>query len=149
VLRLADAGRTGDVNSHYRVLRRRVTHLDAGASLTDTDWSTIASLGPALEVGVERLREYATRLVSDLPTGLKADERAARLHSVVKEGRLGEVLRLLVVAEQSLYLWQRLRVERVQRTEPEYLDQAIAGPTQRSPSTGRPTTNSPTTCTEL
>jgi hypothetical protein len=31
------------------------------------------------------------------------------------------------VAEQSLYLWQRPRVERVQRTEPEYLGQAIAG----------------------
>jgi len=76
---------------------------------------------------VERLRAYATRLVGDLPAGLKADERAERLDRAVREGRLGETLRLLIVAEQSLYLWQRLQVERVQRSEPEHLDQAIAG----------------------
>jgi hypothetical protein len=127
LLRLASAHRAGDVLGNYRVLRRRVAQLDEGAPLTDTDWSAIASLGPALEVGVERLRDYATRLVGDLPAGLKADERAMRLQRVVTEGRLGEVLRLLVIAEQSLYLWQRLRVERVQRTETEHLDQAIAG----------------------
>lgn len=126
VLRLASADRTGDVNGHYRLLRRRVSHLDEGAQLTDTDWSTVAALGPALEVGIERLRDYATRLVRELPTGLKADERATRIERVVKEGRLGEVLRLLVVAEQSLYLWERLRVERVQVSEPQHLDQTIA-----------------------
>ncbi len=127
VLRFANADRTGDVNGHYRLLRRRVAQLDDGAQLTDTDWSTVALLGPALEVGVERLRAYATRLVGDLPAGLKADERAERLHKAVLEGKLGETLRLLIVAEQSLYLWQRLQVERVQRSEPEHLDQAIAG----------------------
>lgn len=127
VLRLANADRTGDVNGHYRLLRRRAAQLDEGARLTDTDWSTVASLGPALEVGVERLRAYATRLVGDLPAGLKADERAERLDKAVREGKLGETLRLLIVAEQSLYLWQRLQVERVQRSEPEHLDQAIAG----------------------
>lgn len=127
VLRLANADRTGDVNGHYRLLRRRVAQLDQGAQLTDTDWSTVASLGPALEVGVERLRAYATRLVGDLPAGLKADERAERLDKAVQEGKLAETLRLLIVAEQSLYLWQRLRVERVEHSEPEHLDQAIAG----------------------
>jgi hypothetical protein len=126
VLRLASADRAGDVNGHYRLLRRRVAQLDEGAQLADTDWSTVAALGPALEVGIERLRDYATRLVGELPAGLKADERAARIDRVVKEGRLGEGLRLLVVAEQSLYLWERLRIERVRLSEPEHIDQAIA-----------------------
>ena len=125
VLRLASADRVGDVKGHYRVLRRRVAQLDGGAPLTGTDWSTVASLGPTLEVGVERLRDYASRLVADLPIEVRADERARRLERVVTEGRLGEVLRLLVIAEQSLYLWQRLRIERVQHAEPEHLDRAV------------------------
>lgn len=43
----------------------------------------------------------------------------------MREGRLGETLRLLIVAEHSLYLWQRLRVERVQEEEPHHLMQAV------------------------
>jgi len=63
--------------------------------------------------------------VQDLPAGLPADERSERLGKAVGERRLGEVLRLLVVSEQSLYLWQRLRVERTQSAEPEHLEQTI------------------------
>lgn len=126
VLRLAGAQRAGDVLGHHRLLRRRVEALDAGAELGDTGWSAVAGLGPVLEVGVERLRHYAERLAADLPSGVKADERADRLRRVVETGRLGEVLRLLVIAEQSLYLWQRLRIERVRATEPHLLEQAVA-----------------------
>ena len=34
-------------------------------------------------------------------------------------------VKLLVIAEQSLYLWQRLRIERVRRTEPEHLEPVV------------------------
>ena len=83
-------------------------------------------LGTDLEVGVERLREYAVRLVAELPVGARADDRAVRLDRVVRAGRLGEVLQLLVVAEQSLYLWQRVRLEQVRSREPDLLGHAVA-----------------------
>lgn len=126
VLRLAGADRAGDVHAHHRVLRRRVAAVDAGIPLGETDWSMLAALGTDLEVGVERLREYAIRLVADLPVGARADDRAVRLDRVVRAGRLGEVLQLLVVAEQSLYLWQRVRVEQVRLREPDLLGHAVA-----------------------
>ncbi|MEQ3553903.1 hypothetical protein WIS52_25800 [Pseudonocardia nematodicida] len=36
------------------------------------------------------------------------------------------MLRLLVVAEQSLYLWQQLRIARVSSVEPDVLEDAVA-----------------------
>jgi len=125
LLRLANADRAGDVSGQYRMLARMVRALDEGTQLSATDWSTVASMGPGLEVTVERLRGYLLRLVRGLPAGLPADERADRLGRAADEGRLGEMLRMLIVAEQSLYLWQRLRVERVLSAEPEHLDHAV------------------------
>jgi hypothetical protein len=126
LLRLAGAERTGDVVGHHRLLRRRVDRIDEGGRLGEVDWSTVAYLGPELEVSVERLREHALRLARDLPTGLAAPERVRRLERVVQDGRLGEVLRLLVVAEQSLYLWQRLRITRVGDVEPDALEESVS-----------------------
>lgn len=126
LLRLVGAERTGDVLGHHRLLRRRVERLDDGVRPGETDWSTVASLGPELEVGVERLREHALRMVRELPPRMNASERAERLVRVVREGRLGEVMRLLVVAEQSLYLWQRLRIARIEDAEPGGLEAAVA-----------------------
>ena len=57
---------------------------------------------------------------------MTAPERARRLEQVVRQGRLGESLRLLVVAEQSLYLWQRLRIARIESVEPDGLEAAVA-----------------------
>lgn len=125
LLRLVDASRVGDVHGHQRVLRRHVARLDGGAVLTETDWSTVAGLGPPLEVGVERLRHHAARLIQDLPSGLKPDDRAKHLGRIIRESSLGEVLRLLVVAEQSLYLWQRLRMEHARTAEPQHLAEVI------------------------
>lgn len=55
VLNLASAQRLGDVYGHQRLLRRKLEDIDSGSALTDTDWSSIASLGTDLEVGVERV----------------------------------------------------------------------------------------------
>ena len=126
LLRLAGAARAGDIVGHHRLLRRRVDRLDDGGRLGDVDWSTVAHLGPELEVGVERLREHALRLARELPADVTAPERARRLEQVVRQGRLGESLRLLVVAEQSLYLWQRLRIARIESVEPDGLEAAVA-----------------------
>lgn len=126
LLRLANAEQAGDVNGHHRLLSRMVRDIESGTALTSTDWSSIAGLGPKLEVAVERLRGYLVRLVKDLPIAAPADERADRLGKAAEQQRLGETLQLLIVSEQSLYLWQRLRVERVETSEPEHVDQTIA-----------------------
>lgn len=115
VLTIAEASRVGDVVGHHASLSRLVHALEATGSLPSADWESVAGLGPSLEVGVERLREHLKRTLKGF------DDEKAYLHRAMDENRLGESLQLLVVAEQSLYLWQRLRIARVAATEPDHL----------------------------
>ncbi|SEL36851.1 hypothetical protein [Rhodococcus maanshanensis] len=125
VLKLASAQRLGDVYGHQRILQRRVKELADGSALTDTDWSSIAALGADLEVGVERLRQHAIQLLAEIRVEDTADKRADQLRKAVDKGLLRETLGLLLVAQQSLYLWQKLRLERVRVAEPGYLSQTL------------------------
>lgn len=121
VLALAEASRAGDVRGHYVVLNRLTTQLDERQVLTNTDWESVAGLGPELVVTIERLREHATRTLDGFDPTKPVHERADYLRNALEDNRLGETLHLLVVSEQSLYLWQRLRIARVQATEPDHL----------------------------
>lgn len=121
VLTLAEASRAGDVRGHYVVLNRLTTQLDERQILTNTDWDSVAGLGPDLVVTIERLREHAKRTIDGFDPTKPVHERADYLRRALEDNRLGETLHLLVVSEQSLYLWQRLRIARVQATEPEHL----------------------------
>ena len=125
VLRLAAAQRLGDVYGSQRLLKRRLDEVNSGHRLTNTDWSSIASLGTDLEVGVERLRQHAVQLLSSFNLEDPADKRAEKLKNVVEKGRMTETLQLLLVSQQSLYMWQRLRLERVNSTEEAFLAQTI------------------------
>ena len=121
LLTLAEASRAGDVRGHYVVLSRLVSRLDDNQPLTNTDWESVAGLGPDLVVTVERLREHIKRTLGGFDTSQPVQVRADYLRRAVEDDRLGETLHLLVVSEQSLYLWQRLRIARVQATESEHL----------------------------
>jgi hypothetical protein len=125
VLQLAYAQRLGDVYGHRRLLKRRLAETSRGATLTDTDWSSIASLGTDLDVGVERLRQHTLQQLSRFSSNDSADERADKLRDAVERNRMCETLQLLLVAQQSLYMWQRLRLERVASTQPDFLAQTI------------------------
>jgi hypothetical protein len=54
-----------------------------------------------------------------------AKKRASGLNELVDKSRLGEVLQLLVVAEDSHYLWQRLRIERSRTSDPDHVGEII------------------------
>ncbi|GAB2660936.1 hypothetical protein GCM10027068_46250 [Prescottella soli] len=125
ILALAEASRAGDVLGHYNSLERIVATLEESGSLPAADWDSVAGLGPQLEVGVERLRNHVKRTIDGFDGSQSVQDRAAHISRAVKDDRLGETLKLLVVAEESLYLWQRLRIERVRRTEPEHLETVV------------------------
>lgn len=125
VLTLAEASRAGDVRGHFSVLSRLTGHLDNAQVLTNTDWESVASLGPDLVVTVERLREHIKRTLAGFDPTRAIQDRADYLRRAVEDNRLGESLHLLVISEQSLYLWQRLRIERVRSTEPDHLQMVL------------------------
>ncbi|MGE2718452.1 hypothetical protein [Mycolicibacterium celeriflavum] len=126
VLKLVEANRIGDVKGQYATVERMVRNLDNSGALPATDWQSIASLGPDLIVTVERLRAHAVRTLDDFDASKPVQERAEILRRAVEENRLGETLNLLVVAEESLNKWQRLRLARVQDVEPEHREQVVA-----------------------
>lgn len=125
LLRLAAANRIGDVYGHHRLLSARLKDLASGHELTNTDWSTIASLGPDLEVGVERLRVHAFKQLETLDGRAGPGKRSEQLEQMLIKNRLGETLQLQVVAQKSLFQWYKLKLEQVRNAEPQYMDQTI------------------------
>lgn len=125
VLKLAEADRIGDVRGRYASVERMTRYLDKTGVLPATDWESVASLGLDLMIVVERLRAHVERTLDDFDASKPVQERAEVLKRAVEEKSLGETLNLLVLAEESLNNWQRLRIARVQAVEPEYRQQVL------------------------
>jgi hypothetical protein len=126
VLVLAQAQQMGDVLGRYRFLEERVAAAARDGSLSQTDWDAVAAAGADVAVTVDRLRAFLLLSLQNLPLDAPADDRARKLERLVDNGKFAEALGLLVVAEQSLFLWHRLRLLQIQRREPEHLANAIA-----------------------
>ena len=125
ILSLAQASRAGDVLGNHLSIRRAGEFLDKHGVLPDADWEALAGLGPALNVTVEQLRNHVSRVLDSFDTELPVQERAAKLRAAVQDMQLGETLSLLVVAEDSLYRWQLLRLARVGDKEPQHRQRVI------------------------
>ena len=125
VLKLAEADRIGDVRGQYATVVRMTRNLDRTGVLPATDWDSVASLGPDLMVVVERLRAHIERTLDDFDSSKPVQERAEVLKRAVEQKSIGETLNLLILAEESLNNWQRLRVARVQDVEPQHRQQVL------------------------
>lgn len=119
------AEQTGRVLGHHKTLVRRVEALEQSGTLPAVDWESVAGLEPDLNAAVEELRAYAIGCVRLLKPEAAVADRAKQVQDAVAEEHLGEVLQMLVVAEDSLYRWQRLRIERARTTEPENLEHIV------------------------
>ena len=125
VLRLAHANRSGDVLGDRVTIDRMVAYLDRHGSFSDADWDSIAGIGPALNRTVEQLRHHADRTLRSFDPTRPIQDRADFIVKAVEGDQLGETLSLLVVAQESLFKWQRLRLARVEATQPEHLQQVL------------------------
>lgn len=125
VLELAQASRAGDVLGNHLTISRMVDSLERYGSLPDAYWDSVAGLGPTLNVTVEQLRDHVRRVLAFFDPKLHVQERAEKLRNAINDNRIGETLSLLVVAEESLYKWQRLSLARIESAQPEHLLRAI------------------------
>jgi hypothetical protein len=125
VLRLAQATRSGDVLGDRLSIERMVNYLDKHGSFSDTDWDWISSVGPGLNRTVEQLRQHALATLKTFDPSRPIQDRAEFVVNAVENQQLGETLSLLVVAEESLFQWQRLRIARVEATEPQHLQKVL------------------------
>lgn len=125
VLRLAHANRSGDVLGDRVTIDRMAAYLDRHGSFSDADWDSIAGIGPALNRTVEQLRHHAERTLKTFDPSKPIQDRADFIVKAVEGNQLGETLGLLVVAQDSLFKWQRLRISRVEVTQPQHLQQVL------------------------
>ncbi|MGP6173826.1 hypothetical protein [Corynebacterium sp. A21] len=125
LLKQSEAARLGDIYGRNKVLRRVIQGLNLGESLSSADWDGLASMGPDLQIGTEKLRSYLEGSLRELDYEASPTKRVRQLQKFMESGRFVDHLKLLVVAEESLALYHRIRLERVRRTEPEAMDQTV------------------------
>ncbi|CPR02916.1 hypothetical protein BN971_00243 [Mycobacterium bohemicum DSM 44277] len=125
VLEVARAQRAGEVLGNNLTVTRMVESLEKHGSLPDAYWDSVASLGPALNVSVEQLRNHVMRVLASFDHNLPVEQRAEKLRNALNDNRLGDALSLLVIAEESLHKWQRLSLARIESRQPEQLLRAI------------------------
>jgi hypothetical protein len=120
---ILDAERDGEIIGANRALRRRAENLGFDSTMSDTDWHAIDGIGVAVEQQIERLRSFIRKRVA----AAEAEGRrlAGRLDAVEHAHEVAETLALLVVAQDSLFLFQQLRVLRIKATQPEFAAAAV------------------------
>lgn len=120
---LLEAGREGEIIGANRALRRRAEHLGFEGAMSDADWHAIDGVGVQVEQQIEQLRSYIRkRLAAAEDEGRKI---SGRLEAVEIAKEVSDTLALLIVAQDSLFLFQQLRVLRIKDTESEHLPAAI------------------------
>jgi len=125
LLARARANDVGPVVAHHAVLAEMTATLDREGSLPATDWDTVQHLGANVPGAIETLRRYVVAQIEVLDADAPAQNRSRRLRRVVENGQIGLMLQLLVLAEDSYYQWQRLRLERVRVVEPDRMASVV------------------------
>lgn len=125
LLNSAQAERLGDVYGHRRFLKHHLGEYQKHGVLTTTDWESLAGLGARLETGTEEIRQYLLLEFQDLDSSDSPSKRAEKLQKKLKNGRWVGAFKLLLAAQDSLAIWQQLRLVRIADKEDHHLGAAI------------------------
>ncbi len=120
VVRLVRAERLGNALGDRRTLSSLVERVQASGTISETDWSSVASMGPAIVRDIEALRSHV-RLSIDQEVKRSTGSRLDAAESMLDGSRVRESLELLLVAEENHNLWQLLRIAHVRQTERSHL----------------------------
>lgn len=123
---LVRSGQVGEVLGHHRVIRERLAMIEdpAGTGLGETDWSAVAHLHPHIVSGLERTRFFIRSRMGMTDPGRMVRSRVDAAERLV-DANLADALGLLATTEYNLVGWQRLRLDRVTRTEPGHLEAVL------------------------
>jgi len=71
------------------------------------------------------MRVYVSTTVGAIEADASLPKRESAIKRLADPKRVAGTLRLILVAEQALHLWEYLRLERVRRTDPEHVESAL------------------------
>lgn len=116
----------GDVIGTYRHLREVVEQTNRRGCLLEADWDSIAGVRHQLHRDLDTLRAYVSSASSDVTLDLSVPARESRFRRFAHEsGSVADMLRLILVTEQSLQLFEYLRLQRIRDRDPEHLQSAL------------------------
>jgi hypothetical protein len=115
----------GDVIGVYRRLDRVVAATTTRGHLLDADWDAVAGAGLDLERALESMRAYVTKTVNAVDPNARLPKRQASVAQLNEAEGVAGTLKLILVAEQALHLWEYLRLERVRQTDPDHVESAL------------------------
>lgn len=124
IVRLVRAERLGNALGDRRTLSRLVERVQASGTISETDWTSVASMGPAIVRDIEALRSHV-RLSIDHEVKRSTGSRLDAAEAMLDGSRVRESLELLLVAEENHNLWQLLRIAHVRQTERSHLAATI------------------------
>ena len=126
IQRRIGAREIGEVVGTYRKLDRLVAATTARGHLLEADWDSIAGAGLNLKRALEAMRAYVSNTVGAIEANASLPKRESAIKRLGDPQRVAGTLRLILVAEQALHLWEYLRLERVRRTDPDHVESALS-----------------------
>ncbi|MBW9208626.1 hypothetical protein KV100_03090 [Mumia sp. zg.B21] len=116
----------GDVIGTYRHLERVAAATNARGRLLQADWDGVAGIQNQLLRDLETLRTHVTHAAEKLTNRQRLPKREDMIRDFgARRGDVGDMLRLILVAEQALHLWEYLRLQQVAARESDQLSSAI------------------------
>ena len=126
VQRRLRAKQIGEIIGTHRHLERVVRSARERGVLLDADWESVTSVRVALYRALEEMREFVRSQAADIDPRARLSKRESKLDDFLEAGGGRDVLDLILVAEQSLLLFEHLRLIRIQSTQPDHLESAVA-----------------------
>lgn len=117
----------GDVIGTYRHLEEVVHATNARGHLLEADWDSVATVRNQLNRDLETMRTFVTAEADRLTLDLSVPKREARFESMHgKPGHVADMLTLILIVEQSLHLYEYLRLQHVRNREAKHVQSALA-----------------------
>lgn len=125
VQRRLRAQQIGEIIGTHRHLQRVARSTRDRGVLLDADWEAVAGVRVGLYRALEEMREFVRSQAADIDPRARLSKRESKLDDFLESGGGRDVLDLILVAEQSLLLFEHLRLVRIQTSQPDHLQSAL------------------------
>lgn len=126
VQRRLRAQQIGEIIGTHRHLERVVRSTRERGVLLDADWESVAGVRVGLYRALEEMREFVRSQAADIDPRSRLSKRESKLDDFLDSGGGRDVLDLILVTERSLLLFEHLRLVRIQSSQPDHLESALA-----------------------
>ncbi len=122
-----DSRLRGDIIGTYRHLAAVVAATQDRGHLLDVDWDSVSGTRALTARDLDTLRAFVRTKAGEVTRELNVPDRRARFRQFNDEtGNVRDLLELILVAEQSVHLYEYLRLQQVRQREPEHISSALA-----------------------